>query len=191
MTFSNNLFTLRRLIFSVALVFSFSTFSFAEAEPPLPEALEELIQEGLAHEPEGSLDFEDEPIKEISYWKEFFRMMMILGIILGVVLVLAWFLRGFLNKRVKQVNESNIIKVVERRNLSQKSMLYLVQVYQKQFLIGDSATGGVEYLKECTPEEVETPEEPDFETKGAKTTFMEILQRKLTDKHTNLFKQKK
>ena len=53
---------------------------------------------------------DEQVIHEMSYWKEFSRMMMILGFILGVVLLIAWLLKGFLNNRIKQINETNIIK---------------------------------------------------------------------------------
>lgn len=122
---------------------------------------------------------------EMSYWKEFIRMMVVLGIILGVVLVIAWLLKNFLNSRVKSVNENNIIKLIERRNLSQKSMLYLVEVYQKQYLIGDSSNGGIQVIAECdTLEKDLTLEQP---LKANKSSFFEILQKKLSEKN---FRQK-
>ncbi|MCH9632299.1 MAG: hypothetical protein S4CHLAM6_06310 [Chlamydiae bacterium] len=196
MALSHKFFNAPRIALYIALTFAFSSFAYAQVDSfqtSPNRAIEEVSLDEAPDMAPAAAIFDDEPIKELSYWKEFFRMMFILGIILGVVLVLAWFLRGFLNKRVKQVNQNNIIKVIERRNLSQKSMLYLVEVNKKQFLIGDSAAGGVEYLKECTPEHptVSEANTEDFENKVSKASFMEILQKKLTQKNSNLFKQKK
>lgn len=193
MRLSSKIFNIPRLVLSIALTFTFSCLAYAQTEPSPVSVNEKIAFDDPSDIDAAPMGFDEEPMRELSYWKEFFRMMFILGIILGVVLVLAWILRGYLNKRVKQVNQNNIIKVIERRNLSQKSMLYLVEVNQKQFLIGDSAAGGVEYLKECTPEQNTETEAvaDDFENKVSKASFMEILQKKLTEKHTNLFKQKK
>ena len=116
---------------------------------------------------------------------------MILGGILGVVLLIAWLLRNFLNSRIKQVNQSNIIKVLERRNLSQKSMMYLIEVYNKQFLIGDSAAGGVIFLMECEAQDESNLQAIDSPHKHSKFSFMEILQRKLTEKKSKPTPSKK
>lgn len=137
----------------------------------------------------------DEP-GEYNYWQEFFRMMLILGMILGSVLVIAWFLKGFLNKRIKQVNQQNQIKVLERRNLSQKSMLYLIELAGKKMLIGDSASGGVKFLMNCPEEEQE--EEMEAQTEALKTqnlaskfSFSQILQKKLHSKALSPFSNSK
>lgn len=193
MRMTPKIFNIPRLVLSIALSFTFSFLAYAQSAPAAASHAQEVAFDEPSDIDAASIGFDEEPIRELSYWKEFFRMMFILGIILGVVLVIAWTLRGYLNKRVKQVNQNNIIKVIERRNLSQKSMLYLVEVNKKQFLIGDSAAGGVEYLKECTPEKSTETEAAvsDFANKVSKASFMEILQKKLTEKHTNLFKQKK
>ncbi len=169
----NKLFT--SLFLSFFLVCAPSPSFAQEPEALLPQ-VSELIDLDDSLTPFES----DEPRNEMSYWKEFFRMMMVLGIILGVVLLIAWILKGFLNKRVQQINESNVIKVIERRNLSQKSMIYLVEIYQKQFLIGDSAQGGIRCLSECFP-----PPEEEIQRAVAsisKPSFMDILQRKISEK---------
>ena len=165
--------------------FTITLFSLLALSPLYGEAAQMETTQKIIEETQdmGSPLFDDSPIGEISYWKEFSRMMMILGFILGVVLLLAWLLRGFLNKRIKQINQTNIIKVLERRNLSQKSMIYLVEIYNKQYLIGDSSAGGVQFLADCKPLEAkETIEEEPLLSKTSKFSFMQILQRKLNEK---------
>jgi flagellar biogenesis protein FliO len=165
--------------------FSITIFFFLAFSPLYGQTIEmETNQKKIEETQEmNSPLFDDDPIGEISYWKEFSRMMMILGFILGVVLLIAWLLRGFLNKRIKQINQTNIIKVLERRNLSQKSMIYLVEIYNKQYLIGDSSAGGVKFLADCKPSEAtEVIEETSALSKTSKFSFMQILQRKLNEK---------
>ncbi|MCH9634611.1 MAG: hypothetical protein S4CHLAM7_13640 [Chlamydiae bacterium] len=125
----------------------------------------------------------DEP-NEFNYWQQFFRMMLILGFILGSVLIIAWFLKGYLRKRVQQVNHQNRIKVLERRNLSQKSMLYLVEVAGKQMVISDSQSNGVQFLMNLEPSEEDSVPLPVEKTKdlASRFSFTQILQRKLTNK---------
>ena len=43
--------------------------------------------------------------------------------------------------RMEQMNVSSTIKILEQRNLSPKSVLYIVEVYNKHILIGESAAG--------------------------------------------------
>ncbi len=189
MRLSYKIFNLPFYVLTFALLsFSYSNL-YSQASTPssiTQEVVSEIVEESSDEDPlflgEGSL-------RTMSYWKEFSRMMMVLGCILGVVLILAWLLRTLLNKRIKIANESNLIKILERRNLSQKSMIYLVEVHGHQFLIGDSAAGGVEYLTECTADKSLSTTEP--ESKASKASFMEILQRKLSEKKPNLLKLKK
>lgn len=127
--------------------------------------------------------------QEFNYWHEFFRMMLILGIILGVVLILAWILKGYLNKRVTHVNQQHRIKVLERRNLSQKSMLYLIEVEGQQMLIADSASGGVKHLMTLGQEELPAQESEAVKTRdlASKFSFSQILQRKLSPRGLSPF----
>lgn len=176
------------LTFIGFFIFSSAVTSFLSAEEGVKEPVNKI--EASKDTPPPPF-IEDEATHELSYWKEFSRMMMILGAILGVVLLIAWLLRNFLNSRIKQVNQNNIIKVLERRNLSQKSMMYLIEVYNKQFLIGDSAAGGVEFLMTLDPQDKISPEEVDLPLKNSKFSFMEILQRKLTQKQSQTTPSKK
>lgn len=131
--------------------------------------------------------------QDFNYWQEFFRMMLILGIILGSVLILAWILKGYLNKRVKQINIQHQIKVLERRNLSQKSMIYLIEVEGQKMLIGDSASGGVQHLMTLSQEEHPPQESEAVKTRdlASKFSFSQILQRKLSPRGLSPFSSSK
>lgn len=159
--------------------FSLSDVNQLTSEPSMTKEVVQLDEEA----PPLFMEDSSEP-GEYNYWQQFFRMMLILGLILGGVLIIAWFLKGYLNKRVMQVNLQNRIKVLERRNLSQKSMLYLIEVGGKQLVISDSQSGGVQFLMQCpndaenfTPAEVEKTKDL-----ASRFSFTQILQRKLSEK---------
>ena len=62
-------------------------------------------------------------------------------------------------------------------------MIYLVEIYEKQYLIGDSASGGVEFLANCEPnKEAITLNEETPLSRSGKASFMQILQKKLSEK---------
>ncbi len=175
------IFTYFFLAFNFLLLSSFSLSDVNQltSEPTVTKEVVQLDEEV----PPIFMDESVEP-GEYNYWQQFFRMMLILGLILGGVLIIAWFLKGYLNRRVKQVNQQNRIKVLERRNLSQKSMLYLIEVGGKQLVISDSQSGGVQFLMQCPDEDENfTPEEVE-KTKdlASRFSFTQILQRKLSEK---------
>ncbi len=64
-----------------------------------------------------------------------------LGIILAVLLLLSWVVKRFLNTRVEQVNSSSNIKVLEKRYLNPKAVIYLVGIGNKNIIVGESPQG--------------------------------------------------
>ena len=171
----------KKIFIACVFLFSFSLradYSLSQIQGSTDTSLTREIVH-LDEEPLLESDAIVEP-QEFNYWQQFFRMMFILGLILGVVLLIAWILKSYLNKRIKHVNTQNRIKVLERRNLSQKSMLFLVEVEGKKMVVSDSQSGGVQFLMHLGEEE-EVP--PDAATKtqniASKFSFAQILQRKL------------
>lgn len=157
----------------------------AEVAPSPVPATELTISEESPTEQVTFILEDEEPIKNYSYWHEFFKMMLNLGVLLGAVLTLAWLLRGYLNKRVKTINEGHSIKILERRSLSQKSYLFLVEVDDKRLLIADSQNGGVQLLTACTSTEKEIKEEiKPYKHLEKSSSFSDILQKKI--KRVNL-----
>lgn len=117
-----------------------------------------------------------DPSEPLDYWSEFFKMFTGLGIILGIVLVGAYLLRRFLNKRMEATNWQHEIKILERRPLSQKSTLYLIESRGKVFLISDS-TAGVHFLIECNA----TAEENNGTKASLQESFERIIEKKLNE----------
>lgn len=75
------------------------------------------------------------------YAKQFVHMLLSLGFILVLMLVGAWVLKRMMSQRMLQANSSSAIKVLERRALSPKASVYLVEVNGQGLLVGETATG--------------------------------------------------
>jgi len=75
------------------------------------------------------------------FFFEFLRMMFMLGILLGLLLLVSWFLKRMLNTRMEQINTSSPIKILDRRNLSPKTVIYVIDVHGKRSVIAESPNG--------------------------------------------------
>jgi flagellar protein FliO/FliZ len=94
-----------------------------------PDFSEELC----LNEPTSSLD-----LAATSYETAFLRMLFVL-IGLLIVLCLGVFLfKKYASARLQQSNHTRNIKILEKRAISPKSMLYLIEVGGKTMLIGES-----------------------------------------------------
>lgn len=108
------------------------------------------------------------------FFGEFMNMLFALGLIIGLMLVVAWVMKRLLNTRLQQMNTTSLIKILERRTISPKGAVYLIEAGGKGFLVAESASG-FERLGEVPlnyTEEAETPTD-------ASTSFGEIMKRKL------------
>jgi len=82
----------------------------------------------------------NQPI-EPRFFQEFIRMLFALGFIIVLIFVAAWIFKRILNQRLKQINITSEIKILERRSLSPKTSVYLLEVMGKGVLIGESPAG--------------------------------------------------
>lgn len=64
-----------------------------------------------------------------------------LGLIIAVILIIAWFLKRMVNTRMVQANETSNIQILERRILSPKTSLYLIEANEKTMLIAETHSG--------------------------------------------------
>ena len=106
-------------VFLVPLILFADNTAPVPAEPPIP------VQE------EG----------QDRFFQEFMNMLTTLGLIVATIFFISWFLKRMVNTRIQQVNTTSLIKIVERRALSPKTTLYVVEIYDKQLIIGETATG--------------------------------------------------
>jgi flagellar biogenesis protein FliO len=72
---------------------------------------------------------------------QFIKMLLILGSMVAVLLFLAWATRKLSQPRLMRQNALSEIKVIEGRALSHKTMVWLIEVENQKFLIGESHSG--------------------------------------------------
>lgn len=87
------------------------------------------------------------------FYQEFLHMLTVLGLILLVLLGVTWFLKRMLNVRVQQINATSPIKVIEKRALTPKTAIYVLEIYDKRIAIAESHNG-VTSLGELKEEEI-------------------------------------
>jgi flagellar biosynthetic protein FliO len=109
--------------------------------------------------------------KSYNYWQEFVNMLITLGVILGLIFVTVWLLKRFMASRGRQLNRSSSIQILERRQLNQKSALYLVKIHQKKVVISESPAG-IQLICECGEEEESRDEVEDEELSPSFSTLL-------------------
>lgn len=75
------------------------------------------------------------------FFTTFVNMLATLGIIIALILIVAWFLKKMLNTRIQQINTSSLIKIIERRTLTPKTSIYLLEFNGQDILIAESQNG--------------------------------------------------
>jgi flagellar protein FliO/FliZ len=105
------------------------------------------------------------------FLSEFISMVATLGLIISLILIVAWFLKRMVNTRQEQANETSIIKLIERRSLSPKTAIYLLEIEGKSLVIAESPSG-VTRLSEYN-----TPEEKEAEPHKIPSAFNKILEK--------------
>lgn len=80
------------------------------------------------------------PAADGTFIGEFFYMLLMLGLLISLVMFTSWFLKRMLHSRIEQMNSSSTIKVLEKRSLSQKTHLYLIEHEGKSLLIAETPT---------------------------------------------------
>ncbi len=117
-------------IFLTLFFFLFTTLAQAQIEPPPAKPQKEQTQ--------------DQSNKEMienmgpTYKGAFVKMMVTLLGLIVLIVVSVWMLRRIAHGRMKQMNYGREIKVLERRPLSAKSVLYLIEVGGKKVVVAES-----------------------------------------------------
>ena len=73
-----------------------------------------------------------------NYEKAFIKMIFILVVILAVVFLVFYLFKRFSGSRMAISNHSKSIKIIEKRAISPKSMLYLVEIGGQMILLAES-----------------------------------------------------
>lgn len=79
-----------------------------------------------------------EHMEPVSYQGAFVKMMLTLFGLIVLIIISVWMLRRLSQGRMKQMNAGRAIKILERRPLSAKSILYVIEVHGKKMLVSES-----------------------------------------------------
>lgn len=80
-------------------------------------------------------------LQAYDFKREFFNMLGSLLFVLAFIGITVFFLKRMMRSRLKVLNRSNGIKILERRSLGPKSSLYLVDILGKGVVISESPAG--------------------------------------------------
>lgn len=80
-----------------------------------------------------------DPISRPEYKPTFFKMLLILTALIALIFVTFYLFKRLMKVRLHQTNLTKNIKILERRPLSPKSILYLIEVDGKKTLISESS----------------------------------------------------
>lgn len=83
---------------------------------------------------------EELPLDNSRFIKEFAYMLLMLGILISLVYFAAWFLKRMTTIRVDQLNASSNIKVVEKRVISNKTTVFLLEIGDREILVAETPT---------------------------------------------------
>lgn len=94
----------------------------------------------------GDLTFQADAIQDLSssaassgdLGVAFFKMLLTFGALILLLFGTYWFLKRMIRQRALRGSGTNEIRVLERKMLSPKTMLYLVEVENKKILIAES-----------------------------------------------------
>lgn len=76
-----------------------------------------------------------------TFEQKFANMLIVLGLLIAFMIIAAWALKRMMKTRISGINMSSAIKIIETRNLSPRSTLYLLEVNGHPLLVGETASG--------------------------------------------------
>lgn len=112
--------------------------SFAQAPDTLPIEHSPALPSGM-QEPD-QIEFPASPEFD-RFYGEFFKMLLMLGLIVLFLVLISWFVKRMLNSKMTQINSKSLIQVVERRLISQKTTIFILNVMGKHVVIAESHQG--------------------------------------------------
>lgn len=163
-----------RCVFFLAILFIQPAYSAEDTHSPAVHQTEAAVETpGVNLKDDSSPLFPASqlPIEESSdkFTSELLNMLLTLGMLVAVIFALSWILKRMLNVKNQQENVRSTIKILEKRSLSPKAALYLVEVFGKTLVVAESPTGF-----NCMATFDHTEESDDAEAKPQKS-FEKIL----------------
>ncbi len=114
-----------------------SAFTFAEeAKLPFESSLMADDNDEPVHFGVDTTTFSE--AETPSYSAAFIKMLLVLGLMVLLMIITFAAFRKIMKSRVQFINNNKSIKILERRTLSPKSALYLIEVNNEKVLISES-----------------------------------------------------
>lgn len=134
---------MRRIVcFTLFFITSFAGISFADEAQANSQPKRVVVKKGEATSPIVVEDAETlEKELAIDFWGQFVQMLITLFCLIVVILAFAWVFRRMMSSRLKTLNESNAIRILERRSLNPKCNLYLLDILGKGVVIAETPNG--------------------------------------------------
>lgn len=126
---------IRIILFLLLSILSMT--SLTAADTPSSEKRREAV-ENIPLPPEL---IEQEQPSDDRFYHEFVKMLLTLGFIILLIFVLIWMMKKMSNVKIEQSNLGSSIKILEKRNLSPKTTLYLLDIGDKGVAISESING--------------------------------------------------
>lgn len=101
----------------------------------------DLSSTAFASESDSSLPIEETaPVERVtqSYEMAFTKTIVVLSVLIALLILAVWMVKKVSSGRLRSFNNIKLVKILERRPLSPKSMLYIVEVEGKKILIAES-----------------------------------------------------
>lgn len=117
-------------------LFLFSPFSLTIAQEVQPPTIEQTNPFLYVEETEHA-SFDDD---KNEFQAKFFKMLTILGLLIGFMIIAAFALKRMTKSRLTQMNTNSDIQILESRALSSRTTLHILQVEGQKIVIAESAT---------------------------------------------------
>lgn len=76
--------------------------------------------------------------EQTEYKPTFFKMLLILIALIALIFLTFWIFRRLMRMRISQANLTKNVKILEKRALSPKTLLYIIELDGKRVLISES-----------------------------------------------------
>ncbi|NGX35156.1 MAG: hypothetical protein K1060chlam1_01526 [Candidatus Anoxychlamydiales bacterium] len=116
------------IFFSICFLFCQQNFLYSDDLTQLEQSLK------VQNDKEDNYPVFDTP----EYKPAFFKMLLILIALIALIFLTFWIFRRLMRMRLSQANLTKNIKILEKRAISPKSLLYIIEIDGKKVLISES-----------------------------------------------------
>ncbi len=131
-----------RQIFRWIALFSLFVLPLVAQEEPRYDPLQD--PDFLIEEPIGAPPAE---VEETSFLTALANLLLVLVGLIALLLGAAYLVKKLRHQQFQGLNKTSEVMILERRSLSPKAALYLVEIKGERFLIGESPQGLVSFSK--------------------------------------------